>query len=137
MAAMNGEIPLRKATPNDKLYFRFSFDVEGPRGGSQCIIKEAEMKAPDGITPTEFWAVESVRAEELTDRLQAEIDRRRLEYNYGVHDFSGQIKGAKYEWGYNTYEVERGKIDELIAIWVEILTTHGFEVGQMIEKVAR
>ncbi len=67
-------------------------------------------------------------SEVIMDKIQYEIDYRELESKFGVHDWSTGSIGEYI--GYTTYEVStKKKFEKLIAIWVEILTGMGFQVG--------
>jgi len=77
-----------------------------------------------------------VEAEELTEeqnnKLFEEIEDRKLEYDFGVHDvgYSDEL------FGFNSYEVKYDKISELLQIWKDILTSLGLETGEwnMVEE---
>jgi hypothetical protein len=70
--------------------------------------------------------------DEVIDKIQEQLDAKRLEYDYGVHDISFS-KEDLCLWGYTTYEVTADKIESLMNIWHGIWESLGYKVGQPIK----
>lgn len=82
---------------------------------------------------------------ELTDKQESQIlkscnDHNLEHHSYGIHDVSfGEVftnNGETYEgiFGFSTYEVEPDKVDDLMNIWKNILSSEvGIETGDIFK----
>jgi len=69
--------------------------------------------------------------EDFVERLYDEIDVRRLETRFGIHDFNtNQTDDINiYEAiGYTSYEVDKNKVSALLKEWEQILTKLGIPI---------
>lgn len=68
------------------------------------------------------------RLDDLIEQACIECEKRKLEYDYGVHDYE---TSGEYELiGFTSYAIDNDKYSELIEIWKFILIQLGFEVGE-------
>lgn len=101
--------------------FVFRFDLT-KRNYDFTITKIIEILAGPLISdPKEDY-------EYVIEKIYQELENRQLESKYGVHDYF--TNGEQELIGFNTYEVEQAKIDELMKIWREILVKVGFTLGE-------
>ena len=112
--------------------FIFSFAIE---------TGDDEYKSVIGIIP--FLSEPEYEEDDRSDMDEKIIDacaEHNLESEpYGVHDVSGgqieEVDGVEYEaiFGFDTYEVEEDKIQELMNIWKNIFDNElGFTTGNVI-----
>jgi len=105
-------------------WFKFQFDLNY---GGQQRIETWGIPIYDGPSMDS----RSSRFDEIIDKIQEQLDYKRLEYDYGVHDISFNSKDDL--WGYTTYEVTADKIVSLMNIWHDIWESWGYKVGQPIK----
>jgi len=105
--------------------FRFEFDTDSH---PEVMLKDIPLELPEGETWE--WLYDIAR-----DIMSEEVDRLKLEYAYGVHDWIEYIddEDAPEEeqiqyFGFNTYEVPDELIPELMQLWEEILRTLGCKI---------
>jgi len=94
-----------------------------------------------GIIP--FLSEPEYEEEDRSDMEDTIIDlcqEQDLESEYGVHDVSGgqtvKVNGQKYEciFGFDTYEVPKDKISELMIIWRNNFEKLGFKTDTIVYK---
>lgn len=103
--------------------FRFEFSIDEVT--HTCRIELVSGPCiEDGVSAWGHPDYESV-----LEKLYKEIEDRKLEHVFGVHDFSADESDNLI--GFTTYEVvplKRAK--ELISVWKEILVAAGFKLGK-------
>ncbi len=106
------------------LEFVFKFDLDGV-----SIHKHIKIKPPTGKDMS--WV-----EDEASNIMYDAIEEKKLETEYGVHDYSGRSLPNMIVIGFNTYEVERSKIKPLMKIWEKILISAGFKIiGKYTSKI--
>lgn len=72
--------------------------------------------------------------EETTELIYDEINSRGLEIEFGVHDWSTGDHPNRVELiGFDTYEVDKAHVQNLLNVWKEILTKAGYQLGKQLK----
>lgn len=119
-----------------KNVFEFEFVTTDTAGADLYITKQIEFF---GLT-----AAQADELEEMYNTDEFEEIQTTLEDEYGIHDaFSGTdyIANTRTIFGFHSYEVEEGKIDELMEKWRNFFVglseqSNGFPkftVGEIVE----